>query len=81
MGGGGGGLHLIELHVKRGEVDEVEVFGALEACHAVDEGEGVCAHAVAGVSVGKGGRGGGLEGLESVLGGEALKRARDEARV
>ena len=41
----------VQLHVESCEVDEVEVFGALEAGHAVSKGQSVCANTVAGVSV------------------------------
>ena len=41
----------VQLHVESCEVDEVEVFGAIEAGHAVSKGQSVCANTVAGVSV------------------------------
>ena len=65
---------MVELHVECREIDEVEVFGALEAGHAVNQREGVGAHAVAGVAVWQWGRGGSLEGFERVLGGETLQQ-------
>jgi hypothetical protein len=62
----------VQLHVESCEVDEVEVFGALEAGHAVSKGQRVCADTVTRVSVRKGGGGGGPEGLHRVLWRECL---------
>ena len=67
---------LVQLDVKRCEINEVEVFSPLKTGHAVGQSQSVRADTVTGVSVRQRGRGCGLERLERVLGSEALATKR-----